>query len=536
LKCGNILVIALASLIELISGAGQGYAEAPQLYKTCPGLSRPGRIGLVLFDTNCTSAFLLPGSEGTLTVTGAFISISNASCTSVRAMEEAALGVFGDAAKRESKRKELEHELRSLQVTEQASNDEIAQYRELAESVSQELESIVAAIPVHEEKFRNTCNNDKNISFECSNIAGALEKAKTAKIDLESKKSKLEGLIKTTDNEIKINGTRVQHLITTINALTLGSQSSELQQRAKDELANFRRELGATISVTLKTALVEDLRRLRQLNSSPKINIDQARFTGGSVFVAGIDRSGVPEAVGGVSVKLPGVTIEGGGVLFTNASGVQLSLDAIAACQAFEYKRPDPANLALIEQRLAANVVAKAYVKYRALVGASVKVEMNYKRFYELMVENKSSNGFFRPSTLKQISEKMSGENTLSVTISDEGGVLSSELKDSLQNAMRARVIQRALDLLNVSYTGIDKSASSEQAKAGAPVLSAELRKCVNPWCQAGAAVVDVAHAIFGGSESVQRFVQSSSVQSIELYNQHESYEFATDLVFVPGH
>jgi hypothetical protein len=190
-------------------------------------------------------------------------------------------------------------------------------------------------------------------------------------------------------------------------------------------------------------------------------------------------------------------------------------------------------NLGTVTDQIAAAIVAKAYLRYKAALRAKIEVRMDYSKFYELLVQTESRNGFFRTSTVRSVSEKLVASNSMSVKISDEGA-MSADAKDALQAAIRDRVIQRALDFLNPKYIGVDPNASPGSPVAGGPQLAKELRKCPNQWCQVGAIVVDVANSIFGGSSSIQKFVQDLKVASVETYDKSDVFEFVTDLTFVP--
>lgn len=528
-------IMAVCAALACAISASEVLAGPPLVFQTCPGVTRPSGTGLLLFDATCTSAYLLPGAHGRLTVTSAFFNITNESCSSVRELEKSALGTFGNAAERAQRKIALESELKQTREKILALETQVSQLRILQSAFNTASTEGQAKYTQLQTDFQTQCENNPNKSFVCLSLSSGLGKAQNAVAEASEKLNRVnaalnvhqQDLTKATDAETKLKQT--------VAALAPTAAPDELQKLAQAELAKLRKDQGAVITASLQTSLSDDLRRLQEVNPRSKITFEQARLNSGSIYAAGLDRGSGPETLGTATIEIPGAsTVDNRGTLFANASGAKVTLDFVSACQAFEYKRPDTANLHLISQKMVANIAAKAYLKYNALLGVKITVKMNYARFYELIVSTNSRNGFFRTSTTKEISEKLRGENNLTIDIVDEGHVLTPEAKDALQLAMRERVIQRAFDLLNAKYVGVDPSAAPTTPQAGAPIAARELRKCANPWCQAGAAVIDVAHAIFGGNDSTQKFLQEHNVRSTEVYSNQDAFEFMTDLTFVP--
>ncbi len=527
----KLMLFAVGSVC-FVGASAAAKADAPMVFKTCAGVTPTAKQGLLLFDDKCKSAYLLPGSEGQLNVTGAFFTYSDQACEAVQAMETAVLGTFGGAAERASKKKELEKNLKVLQDKIAEVSQELGNLNLARGAFSTNQQSTQAALSSARSAFERKCNQDPNKSLECLSLSNDVIKLDAKDVELTGKMSKLDKIISIQSGDLDAARAQELTVLSAIKALRPEATPKELSNEARTQLDEMRKQQGAVVSVTLKTGLSDDLRRVRQLNAANPINIDQMRFASGSIYISGKREIGAPDLIGNVDIQMPGEVVTGGGVLFINAAGVKLTLDTVAACQAFNYKRPSSTNLPLVTQNLAANVVAKAYLRYNALVGVTVTVDFNYDKFYELLVSTESRNGFFRTSTVKNVAETLKGQSSLNVQIVDEGKILSQDAKNAIQTTMTNRVIQQALDLLNAKYVGIDPAANATVPTAGAPVAADALRKCTNKWCQAGAAVIDVAHAIFGGSDSRQKFVQQHGVKSSETYNNQEIFEFTTDLTF----
>ncbi|RWX13626.1 hypothetical protein EHI42_19725 [Rhizobium hidalgonense] len=527
-------VIMVAIFVVILSTAISHADGPPLLFKACPGVTIPPGVGLILYDQDCSTGYLLPSPTGDLKVTAAFVTVGDNMCASVSAIQEAALGAFGNAEERAKKRAELEKQIKILKKEAKQISDSLETFKQAQSASAATIQETTQEKASLQAEFENNCGSDPKKNFSCLSLSKKLDAAGLELEQVVGDKGKLDALIASKEEALNSKNSEVTTTQTAIDALASSDTPTQLQQEAIKSLSDMKKQAGAVISATLKTALNTDLARLQQANAGSKTTFVPMRLLGGSLYAAGIDKNEAPDTLGGVQVEIPGSPVDGGGTLFVSASGSKLTLDAVSACQAFDYSIPKVTNLKEISEHLSANVVAKAYLRYKALLGVSAKVTMNYRKFYELIVTTKSTNGFFKTSTMKDISEKLVAQNDLSISVVDDNNILSADAKAALVNGMRDRVIQRGLDLIDAKYVGIDKNASAASSKAGAKVAADELRKCPNQWCQAGAIVLDVAHAIFGGTSSMQTFVQNLNVNSNEEYNEKEAFEFVADLVFEP--
>src|SRR4051812_29509340 len=105
---------AVLFFAQIFLSPGSSNAGPPELFKSCAGVSSLNNQGLLLFDGDCSTGYLLPSAEGRLSVTGAFLSITDESCSAIKALETASFGSFGSADEREAKKKALTSKLESL--------------------------------------------------------------------------------------------------------------------------------------------------------------------------------------------------------------------------------------------------------------------------------------------------------------------------------------------------------------------------------------------------------------------------------------
>lgn len=525
--------ISLLGIVACLSfPAHRSFAGAPILFQACPNIAYKSDQGPLIFDSECKAGYLLPGSNGTMEVTGSLISVTDDQCAAVKAAESAALGAFGDAAARQAKRKEIQKRRDELATQSSSLATQRLQLVQARSATKNAFDASSASIIALEKQYLDDCGNDPAKSLTCYSISTNLTKQR--KINATASKQ-LEGietlLAQVTEQEASLQALDVS-LKGDFDKLENGNASAEQQAEALKTLTEMRTHHGATISATLTSPLIADLKKVRDANAGKGIQIEAMRFTGGSIYVAGVDTTGTPQLLGAATVEVPGQKITEGGTLFVNASGVKITLDTVGACQAFGYKSPAALTKKDIQSGVSGTIVAKAYLNYNALLNVTVTVKMDYEKFYSLLVSTESKNGFFKTSTIKNVQETMRGDSSLSVVIVDEGNLLSKEEKETLQSAMRDRVIARALNFLNPQYVGVDPNSSPAAPAAGAGQLAKELRKCPDKWCQVGAVVVDVANAIFGGSASRQSFVQNLNVAAVETYKNTDAVEFTTDFTF----
>ena len=526
-------VTGISLLAGVLLTAGLSFAGPPVLFQTCPDVKYKAGQGALIFDDSCKAAYLLPGPIGLIEVTGSFSSISDSKCAAVAAAESAALGAFGDTAARATKKKEIQEQRDKLADQTADLDNQKLPLEQVKVGVSQARDRSSAAALKIEMQFLNDCESDATKSFACFSLQSDLKKQQNLAAETADQLTKVDALLKQVYDQLASIKLQDDSLKADYDKLDKGASTPSEQVAAEKVLSELRQQQGATISATQTTPLSTELKAVRDANTGKDIQIQAMRFIGGSIHAAGIDKTNTPQLLGSATIVLPGQQeMTEDGSLFINASGAQIVLDTVAACQLFAYK--DPSNLSPkdMAKRVAANLVAKAYLRYTALLSVTVTVSMDYSKFYELLVSTESKNGFFKTSTIRSVVEKMRGDSSLSVVIVDEGNVLSAEQKDALQSAMRDRVVQRALDYLNPKYVGVDPNAKPGEPTAGAGQLATSLRKCPNQWCQVGAVVVDVANSIFGGSASRQSFVQSLGVNSTETYKNTDTIDLVTDFAF----
>ncbi|MEW8052651.1 MAG: hypothetical protein AB2809_20010 [Candidatus Thiodiazotropha sp.] len=511
------------------------HAGAPLVYGVCGGVDTATVPGAVLYDQNCSAGYLLPGPEGELKVTGGFFTISNAMCSAVKELEQAALGRFGNVEERKRRKKELERNIEKVEKKRREKYKSVETYRKILTSLSGNIDSLEIKKTSIEAKLSSNCGQGRESNAECLILKWDLEDLEKKIEQNEQKRSKVIQLVSIAENELSEYVAEYEALWRSLTALNNSTTDTELQLEAKRQLAEMKVQHGATISVTLRTKLQESYKNLVRVNAGSSINLQEMRFTGGGLYAAPvINDFNDAETAGVIKVVFPGLPVDEGGTLFVNAGAAQLKMDAVSACNTFDYERPNSSDLAYISKQLSANVVAKAYVRYNALLKGKIVAKFEHDKFYELLAVNKTKNGFFKTKKIKEIINTMESTQALHIQVLDEGNVFGPGEKSLLIEGIKSRIVQDALERVGAEQVGIDLKANPADPSTGASVASKHLKKCPNKWCQVGASVLDVAHSIFGGSESRQRFVDSLQISNTETYSEGRAFEYVTDIVFIP--
>ena len=526
---GMIAGIVISTMLVLTPLTNS--TAAPHLYKHCP-ISRNGVEGLVLFDQTCSTGYVFPPPVAELRVVSALVSISDGECATIRAFEST---MFGNLDQREDQKVELGRQRKEEKRRLQEATDLRTELTPIREVLSKRIDSYKSELSRAEEVFASTCSAEDEDSPRCRLLASRVGTARRSVEDEFERLVRLEAALEQaveSEQRLQANIQEISGKLANLENWFLISDDPA-RREAERQLEKFQERAGITVALALTSDIRQNMDRLRRQNRGKRINFVEMRWDSGSLHIAPLGTPVTSAPFGFTKLVVPGL-VQDDGTLFINASGARLDLDAYSACKVFEYRRPSPTNLRRMMRLLSANVVGKAYLRYSALIDARIEVRFDYGRFYEFLAKAQSRNGLFRTSTIKEVVEELSGRNLISITVEDRRTIFSEDEKAALIEAMRNGLVQRAMDALDAEYVGVNPELSPRSPKFGAPVLAKELRKCANKWCQVGAAVVDIGHAIFGGSNQRESFVQSLQFLGGESYNEARAFSLTTDLTFEP--
>lgn len=533
-NANKYLMLVLFVTISLVSVEAE--AGPPELFASCPNADLSKSQSIVVFDKECSTGFVLPSASGVLKVSAATINVSEAQCAEIESIRKSSLGEFGSEAERIQKRAELVTSVGDLRERLEEIQTETNSIKLAQAQLINQVSAYNKQIEEAKREFENNCASDAK-TFACVDLENTIADNEDKLSEKEQKLTAVGSFLQVRDDEVSSLDQRITKLEADIDAIDTENFDPDAIAQASELLAKLRSESGATISVSLKSTIIDDVRALQQANVQSGVAFSAMPILSGTLHAADANVEEPPELLGAIRLTVPGRTSEdfADATEFVNAAAAKLELDNVAACRAFAGDIPKSSDLSKISSLLAANVVAKAYVDYSVIATAKITVEMDYEKFYQFVIQKSSSNGFFKTSTSSTVSEELGAQNILKVEVENVANALTQEQIDALEDAMRDRTVQRALSFLEPKYVGVNPNATTGSTQAGATVAAKELRKCPNVYCQVGAAVLDVAHAIFGGSSSSQSFVQQLNVNSVEIYESGQAFELASDMVFEVG-
>jgi hypothetical protein len=218
---------------------------------------------------------------------------------------------------------------------------------------------------------------------------------------------------------------------------------------------------------------------------------------------------------------------------FSESASGKVVLSLPAACAAFDStsgeSKPD---FDKFSSHLAANVSFKYYVQ----VGRSYKVTYDLNEIMVRIKKNTTKNGIFRTSATSEVTNFNRSDEVIRVE------AISEDPNKSFPPEFIARIkkviIDRALAQVARAYLPDQHPlvlTNPSAPNSSAPGLSGKLRQCSHKYCQAGAIILDLGHALFGGNESVASWTRENSIHTEETYSEKSMIEEFSGFAFRPG-
>jgi hypothetical protein len=159
-------------------------------------------------------------------------------------------------------------------------------------------------------------------------------------------------------------------------------------------------------------------------------------------------------------------------------------------------------------------------VTYKYEVGAQYTYVARYNRgaLAKKIRESSSSGGFFRTSTSSSLIDTAESSGWFSLEMSCDDSRVCEQAKIETAIQIKQRLMQEVLDGIALSRFGypIAPVDSGSPGKNGASATADALRKCTNPYCQAGAVILDIASSTFGGSSKTDTYIATNNHMSEE--------------------
>jgi hypothetical protein len=218
--------------------------------------------------------------------------------------------------------------------------------------------------------------------------------------------------------------------------------------------------------------------------------------------------------------------------LFGGIVSGQLVLSLVGACPYYDATTHRMKVDHLDGQSLAPYFNANVDYWYGLAVNRSYHAEYNMGEFISRIQSSESHGGFFTSSTINKLIEEKDSHDWFTFKANSQDGRF--DFADALRETVKAQLIDRALRQIQMMSLGSGTAAPgfSTPGADGASVAAENLRKCPYIYCQVGAAVLDVANAIFGGSEAVAEFIQNNNHWQKDDVSETQMLPFLGSTVF----
>lgn len=160
-------------------------------------------------------------------------------------------------------------------------------------------------------------------------------------------------------------------------------------------------------------------------------------------------------------------------------------------------------------------------ITYKYEVGATYKYTARFNRgaLANNIRSSSSSGGFFNTSTASSLIETAESSGWFSLDMDCDDSRVCDQAKIETALQIKQRLMQEVLDNIALAKFGVPAWTAPEAGtpgKNGASVAADGLRKCTHPYCQAGAILLDVASAAFGGTSKTDAYISNNSHDDFE--------------------
>lgn len=277
-------------------------------------------------------------------------------------------------------------------------------------------------------------------------------------------------------------------------------------------LSNQARIPGSTAVIGIELPYADLIERWRLQNQSKNIVPlpTQMRMAAGTKLTDDTGLTGIWAA------NLVGIADEDGNILFGNAIAAEIVLNLPATCKAEESRASNALEDAIGQGTMALSAV----VEYPVFVGTQYSVSVDFNELYSRIRKETSKGGFFSTSRAVSVTDMRRSDEVITIEFSTTD--IDEDLRDYVIRSVKESTIQRALNLINAEYVAANDLTATlaRRETTGAQASAKALREnCANPWCQAGAAIIDVAHAVFGSEKERSDFLKTKNISVSEQFS-----------------
>jgi hypothetical protein len=336
-----------------------------------------------------------------------------------------------------------------------------------------------------------------------------------------------------TRTEQALNSESTQHQARTS---ILKASMASLTQAMTSLYEGQRSDPGGMMSITISSEQTALVKKFRELNA----NLSNVQFMEMPLSDVSLSFTQIKDGVASgyptlLKANINGVTVNADNsmtpipfssessnqtVAFGAAVGGSLTINRFAACQlpsASDYGSSSAAAQRRVKD-IAGLLTGTATYRYQLGVSRKIKIHYNEKQLYCLIKKQSSSSGLFRSSSSTSITETSQLNQWLSISVESEDTGFDYANRETLLMDLREEMLDRALMKVATSYLSKERAQLVAPEAPRADGMANELRKCPNLYCQAGALVLNLGSALFGGTSSSSSTCENVGASSDQDY------------------
>ena len=222
-----------------------------------------------------------------------------------------------------------------------------------------------------------------------------------------------------------------------------------------------------------------------------------------------------------------------GAALFGGIASGQVVLSLAGACPFYDKDGRRMKVEKLNAKSLSPYFNAKVDYTYHLAVHRAYQASFDARGFFKQLQESESSGGFFSTKTVNRLIVERDSQGWFEFKSLSEDP--HWEFEENLRQTVKAEMIDRVFKQIFMLTSGgpVAAPALTQPGANGAEVGAENLRKCPYVYCQIGAAVLDVANAIWGNKRSLAEFLSTYHGRETEVVDEAKMLPFQGATVFV---
>lgn len=285
---------------------------------------------------------------------------------------------------------------------------------------------------------------------------------------------------------------------------TLFDQRKNIIEQYSDLQSTF----GARVELSFSNGIGENLRSFQNMNPNADVTFVPIALKNAEL-AWNQAKSFDPSMKISFNESLPITNLNNVGAGSFNAS---LDLSLIGACPLVDsFERTIPDNLKIKD---VAGIITPNFV-YQYEMAATYKytAEYNLASLAKKIRTSSSSGGIFKTSSSSSLLETAESSGWFKFNMECDNESICEQAKTETANSIKQRLLKEVLDNIAIGTIGtvVAPVEAGIPGKNGASVAADGLRKCTNVYCQAGAVVLDVASAVFGGTSKTDSYIKQNN-------------------------